>query len=240
MQLSTAVLSSGMFYKGGDYAPLIETLNSNGWAVTVADFFTNRPKRASVDFYKGRLIQTVERVKTQKVVLIGHSMGGILSLLVNQDLSHRIAGVVCLCSAPPRHIPVYTWDMTWRMRKYFLDFALGRDFSPSYADARYMMFNDVSEDVARKLWEGVTTIPATIASALYRGLELSQPPKGTRLFCVVAEDDHFVRADKGVALANWLEVTPMIVGGGHSLFTGPACSTVCAGVVGWMNGLRYR
>ncbi len=206
----------------------------------MADYFSNRPKRASLGFYEDRLRAEIENSSDSKVVLIGHSMGGVISLLVNQQLADRVAGIVLLCSAPPRHIPVYTWNMTWRMRKYVTDFIFGRDFAPRYEDARYLMFNDVAEEEAIELWRGVTTIPATIASAMYLGVNVVRPRNTQSVLCVVATEDNFVRADKGRALADWLGVTPMVVGGGHSLFTGPACSTVCAGVMGWMNDLRFR
>ena len=81
------------------------------------------------------------------VALIGHSLGGLVVQKVAEQRALRAA--VLLTSAPPRGILAVRGPVLRRLSRYTGALLSGRAFVPTVADARALLFNELSPELAR-------------------------------------------------------------------------------------------
>lgn len=111
---------------------------------------------ASIRFYVANVLRRVRRVKKifpGPIVLIGHSMGGLIAQKVAE--MEDVSALVLINSAPPRGVSLHTDPRYKRdIARYFLKILFSRPFKPSYELAcRYIMNNMPPQDWPQ-LYEG--------------------------------------------------------------------------------------
>ena len=127
------------------------------WAINLRGHHGSRPipdlGRVSVLDYVQDVLDCLRRLG--EVVLIGHSMGGLIAQKVAEAGGVRVA--VALTSAAPRGIVALRWAVLSRMVKYLGPIIRSRAFTSSRADADALVLNQLSPD--RQAWAYDRLVP---------------------------------------------------------------------------------
>lgn len=231
------VLVHGMFESPYWWADWVTHFSSTR-SVWVVDFYQERARNAGLQHY----YQVLERALVmygESPVLIGHSMGGPISLKVAERHSAAVAGVALINPAPPRHIPIVNWQLTSRLMKYAWRIARGQSFAPTSGDADYLMWNaGVSAERKADLLPGVGDVTPVTALQMLMGVRLRLPRHPVQV--LLSRQDHFTPFSVGVRTAKWLGIQPEVFQeDGHLLPYGDNRFQAIATVERWLvnNGL---
>jgi pimeloyl-ACP methyl ester carboxylesterase len=208
----------------------------DAWALNLRGHHGSRPVR---DVGRISVLDYVEDVHDclrtlREVVLVGHSMGGLIAQKVAEDSRVRAAAFVT--SAAPRGIRVVTWPVLWRMPSYLGAILGNRAFSISPGDAAALLGNRVTPELAD--WAYPQLVPESGRAAREMALGSITVDQG-RVRCptlvVGAEHDRItpVRVQQKIAArygSEYLQAAghahlPMLEPGGERLF---------AEVLGWL------
>lgn len=207
-------------------------------SVRVVDFYQHRPRSTGLQHY----YQVLERALascSQPPVLVGHSMGGPISLKVAERYTAAVAGVVLINPAPPRHIPIVNLQLTSRLLKYAWRIVRGQAFAPTSGDADYLMWNaGVSAERKAALLPGVGDVTPRTALQMLMGVSLRLPCHPVQI--LLSRQDHFTPFSVGVRTAKWLGIQPEVFEeDGHLLPYGDGRFKAIAAVEQWLgnNGL---
>ena len=115
----------GMFGGGWYFESWAKFLCDNGFVVYVIKDLHEGEDLRKVCFhtYVGKSTKVVEAIcatTSEKVVLLGHSMGGLIAQEIAEINSHLVAGLVLVASAPPKGISAMSWSVARAMLKHFL------------------------------------------------------------------------------------------------------------------------
>ena len=169
-------------------------------------------------------------------ILFGHSMGGLLASKAAELEPALAAGVVMLCAAPPRWIPLFSFRLAARQAKHLAALAMSRPIVATFAD-------DVSLNLNRTPAAEHEAIHARFVPESGRaGRELSLGTlavDASRVRCPVlsvsAADDHFVPPRVGLALAKKFRAPWMLFPEhAHLILTEPGWEKPAAVIEGWM------
>jgi pimeloyl-ACP methyl ester carboxylesterase len=97
----TIVFSHANGFPAGTYRVLFEAWRAAGFQVSAVERFGHDPAYPVASNWRGlrdQLLDHVRRETSGKVVLIGHSLGGLLSLLAACKQPERVAGLIMLDS----------------------------------------------------------------------------------------------------------------------------------------------
>jgi len=78
-----------------------------------------------------------------KIILIGHSMGGLIAQKMAEEF--ELAGAVFVTSAQPRGILVMHWELLSRMWRYVPEMITGKLFIPRKKDVVDLMFSECED-----------------------------------------------------------------------------------------------
>mgnify|MGYP001607283345 CR=1 FL=1 len=80
------------------------------------DFFTYLEKSTKV-------AEEICATRKNKIILIGHSMGGLIAQKIAETKPHLVAGLVLVASAPPKGISSMSWSVAKAMAKHLFPLA---------------------------------------------------------------------------------------------------------------------
>lgn len=167
------------------------------WAINLRGHHGSRPVpnpgRVSVLDYVQDVLDCLRRLG--EVVLVGHSMGGLIVQKVAE--AGGVSAAVALTSAAPRGILVLRWPVLARMVKYLAPIFGNRAFLASRADADALVLNQLPVD--RQAWAYEQFVPESGRAAR----ELA--------FGLIAVDEARVRCPLLVVGAERDTITPAAV-----------------------------
>ncbi len=102
------------------------------------------------------------------VVLVGHSMGGLIAQKVAEAAPLRAAAF--LMSAPPRGILALRWRVLSRLGRYAGALLAGRAFLPTRADADALLFNLLAPELRRDAYARLVPESGRAAREIVLGL----------------------------------------------------------------------
>lgn len=123
------LLIHGMFGGGWYFESWASFLCDKGFVVYVIKDLHKGENLTKVDFY-AYLEKSTEVVKSicattkDKIILVGHSMGGLIAQKIAEINSYLIDGLVLIASAPPKGISTMSWSVARAMLKHFLAISL--------------------------------------------------------------------------------------------------------------------
>ncbi|NBX96832.1 MAG: alpha/beta fold hydrolase, partial [Betaproteobacteria bacterium] len=99
--MPTLVFSHGNGFPAGTYTRLFEAWRQAGWRVEAIDRIGHDPRfpvTSNWPHLRDQLVEFIERQKAAPVWLVGHSLGGLLSLMVACWKPRLVRGIVLLDS----------------------------------------------------------------------------------------------------------------------------------------------
>lgn len=99
--MPTLVFSHGNGFPAGTYTQLFEAWRQAGWRVEAIDRIGHDPRfpvTSNWPHLRDQLVEFIERQKAAPVWLVGHSLGGLLSLMVACWKPRLVRGIVLLDS----------------------------------------------------------------------------------------------------------------------------------------------
>lgn len=168
-------------------------------------------------------------------IVIGHSMGG----LVAQKLAEAGAcrAIVLLAAAPPRWIPVASWELLRRQLKYLPELVLFKPLVPVRKDADALMFNrtplaDRDRFFSRLVPEsGRAGFELSVGTVSVAAARVSAP-----MLVVTGRDDRFVVPRVARALARKYRAPLLEYDSfAHHIMTEPGWEMPAGEVVQWMD-----
>jgi pimeloyl-ACP methyl ester carboxylesterase len=168
-------------------------------------------------------------------IVIGHSMGGLIAQKVAEAGVCR--ALVLIAAAPPRWIPVVTWELLRREMKYMPALLGHKPFLPKRRDADALMFNRTPVGERDAQW--VRLVPESGKA----GLELSFGFVGVNaqrvtapVLAVTGLDDRFVPPRVVRAMARKYGATlKEYESFAHHIITEPGWEGPCAEMIQWMD-----
>jgi pimeloyl-ACP methyl ester carboxylesterase len=168
-------------------------------------------------------------------VVIGHSMGGLITQKVAESGAARAA--VLLCAAPPRGIVVTSPTLIGRQLKFMPRMLASRPLVAGRGDADWLMFNRTPKEEADAIFGKLVPESGTAGREMSFG---AIAVDGSRVRCpvlsVTASEDRFVVPRIGRALARKYRAQALEVEGhGHLVLSEPGWQQVAAQVLDWMD-----
>ena len=91
----------------GGRTKFVDNWNAPGWDPVIRRATWNRPMNVPPIEERGSsLASLLEQSGMPKVVLVGHSMGGLVSLEAARRIGQRLRGIVVMCQNPPHRTPL--------------------------------------------------------------------------------------------------------------------------------------
>ncbi len=160
------LLIHGMWSTPDTLSELSQALTSSGYSVSAPRLpyhypvsTMNREKREKLRHcelmhYVDAIIEAVNRLP-QPVVLIGHSMGGLIAQLVAASMD--VKAMVLLSSAPPAGTNAWTWSGVRTLGKNLFKFPLWKSLTQLGLDnIRYGIANTQSADIQQNIFDQAT------------------------------------------------------------------------------------
>lgn len=147
----TILMIHGMFGGGWYFESWAKFLCENGHFVVyvIKDLHEGEDLR-KVDFYtyleKTTKVVEVIASKNQKVIIFGHSMGGLIAQQITKIKPKLVAGLVLVASAPPKDISVISWSVARAMLKHFLTIILNLPLEIDRKSALKLLLNWSGDD----------------------------------------------------------------------------------------------
>lgn len=127
--------------------PVIEYFNERGFSCKAVNL------KEGLDLRKTRIQDYVDKVKamaTEKDIVIGHSMGGLIVQKVAEETT--IKGGVAICSAAPKGVR-FRGGIVLASAKYAIKVIIGKPFKEDYKYVRKYMLVGVREEDAKNIYE---------------------------------------------------------------------------------------
>ena len=137
----------GMLSNADVWHPVIEYFNERGFSCKAVNL------KEGLDLRKTRIQDYVDKVKamaTEKDIVIGHSMGGLIVQKVAEETT--IKGGVAICSAAPKGVR-FRGGIVLASAKYAIKVIIGKPFKEDYKYVRKYMLVGVREEDAKNIYE---------------------------------------------------------------------------------------
>lgn len=171
-------------------------------------------------------------------IVIGHSMGGLIAQKVAEAGACR--ALILIAAAPPRWIPVVSWNLLRRQLKYMPQLVLRRAVLPERADADALMFNRTP------IADRDAQYPRLVPESGRAGFEMSfgvvdvvEQRVTAPTLVVTGLDDQFVVPRVSRAVARKYRATiKEFPSFGHHIIVEPGWEKPCDEIILWMNERR--
>lgn len=167
-------------------------------------------------------------------VVIGHSMGG----LVAQALAERdaVAAAVLVSPAPPRGIPVISWQLLRYQLKDLPTVLLGRTLHPSWPAMRDLALNRIPTDRRRADFERLGPESGTVARQLsLTGVPIDRRRVRCPLLVVSGDDDGYVPLSRARKVAaRYGAPLRVLPGRGHVMMREPGWDEAASEIASWL------
>jgi non-heme chloroperoxidase len=208
------------------------------WAVNLRGHHGSQPGTRvdglSVLDYVGDVARCVAELGD--VAVIGHSLGGLVVQKVAEQRPLRAA--VALTSAPPRGILAVRGSVLRRLSRYTGALLSGKGFVPTDADARALLFNGLTPEVARDACARLVPESGRVAREVALGMVAVD---ATRVRCPVlvvsAERDAITPATIGRRLAaRYRAEYHELAGHAHMPMLEEGWEAAADDLLGWLKG----
>lgn len=171
-------------------------------------------------------------------IVIGHSMGGLIAQKVAEAGACR--ALVLIAAAPPRWIPVVSWNLLRRLLKYMPQLLLRKPVLPERADADALMFNRTP------MADRDAQYPRLVVESGRAGFEMSfgvvdveEQRVTAPVLVITGLDDQFVvpRVSRAIA-RKYRAAIKEVSSFGHHIITEPGWEKPCDEIILWMNERR--
>lgn len=115
----------GMFGGGWYFEPWAQFFCEKGFVVYVVNDLHEGEDMRKVDFYTylektTKVAEEICATRRSKIMLVGHSMGGLIAQKIAETKPDLIAGLVLVASAPPKGIKTMSWGVAKAMAKHLI------------------------------------------------------------------------------------------------------------------------
>jgi non-heme chloroperoxidase len=126
-------------------------------------------------------------------LVIGHSLGGLVAQKLAELHSDRLAGVVLVCPAPPRGIPLVTFRLLAAQAPRLPALLFSRPVRARFEEARRLMFNQIPAPRHRALYERLVPDSGRAGREIVLGQVAVDERRITcPMLVIAAEDDQFI------------------------------------------------
>lgn len=170
-------------------------------------------------------------------IVIGHSLGGLIALMLAER--NQVRAAVLVSSAPARGITVLSPQLLVRMTRYLPAMLLSRPFLPTGADFDALVFNRVPEGERAALRSRMVADSGQAAREVAFG-SVAVEPRAIRapMLIVGSEHDEFIPVNvarrMSKAYGSQLHVA---MGHGHFLFAEPNWENQVKVMLDWIDAL---
>lgn len=136
----------GMFGGGWYFESWAQFLFEKGFTVYVINNLHEGEDLKKVDFYTYleksiKVAEEICAVRKGKIILVGHSMGGLIVQKMAGTKPDLVEGVVLVASAPPKGISAMSWGVARAMAKHWFSLAFNLPLKIDKKSAFELLFN---------------------------------------------------------------------------------------------------
>ena len=169
-------------------------------------------------------------------MLLGHSMGGLVTQLAAAQLGDRVRALVLLCSAPPRGIPVMSVPLLRRLPAQLAALLRARALVPRREDADDLNFNRVPPEERAALF--ARYVPESGRAGLEMAVgrvDVDAAAVRCPVLSVGATEDRTVPVAISARLARRYGGTHLaFTGHGHFILLEPGWEQPATAIAGWL------
>ena len=169
-------------------------------------------------------------------VLVGHSMGGLVTQVAAAQLGEHAAALVLLCSAPPTGIPVISVPLLRRLPPQLPALLKMRPLVPRFEDADDLNFNRVPPDERPALFARYVPESGRAGREMALGsVRVDAAAVRCPVLSVGAEDDRTVPVGISARIARKYGATHLTFAGhGHFILLEPGWEQPASIIAGWI------
>lgn len=140
----------GMFGGGWYFENWAKFLYDKGFIVYIVNDLHKDEDLRKVDFYTylDKVLKVVDFIgmMDDKMILLGHSMGGLIVQKIAETKPNLVAGLVLIASAPPKNIPTMSRDVIKAMAKHWFSLAFNLPLKIDRESVFNLLFNWLGGD----------------------------------------------------------------------------------------------
>lgn len=155
-------------------------------------------RRLSLEDYVTHMKKQVDEWGFHKIVLVAHSLGGVLALKLASELSDRLAGLVAVGAAIPKNGGSFVSVMPFPQKIIMPAILRTLGTKPPEAAIRAGLCNDLSPDQAAEIVQGF--IPEAVR--VYTDRTHVSVPEVPRLYVKLTKDKEFSLSLQNQMIAN--------------------------------------
>lgn len=145
------ILIHGMFGGGWYFESWAKFLCDKGFVVYVIKDLHKGENLTKVDFYaylekSNEVVKSICATTKGKIILIGHSMGGLIAQKIAEINPHLVGGLVLIASAPPKGISTMSWSVAKAMSKHLFSLVFNLPFKIDKKSALNLLFNWLGDE----------------------------------------------------------------------------------------------
>lgn len=236
------VMVHGMFGGGWYFENWARYLREKGLlAYVIKDLHEGEDLR-KVDFYTyvEKTIKVVEEICNEtdsKIILCGHSMGGLIAQEIAAKKPDLVAGLVLVASAPPKGISTMSWSVAKAMAKHLFSLVFNLPLKIDKKSALNLLFNWLGDEERKEqLFQKLVPESSKIA----KQLAFSRiPVDETRVFCktlvVAGAYDKLLPIETQVKIADKYDAEGRTFLNGHMMMLEDRRNEIIGAIHGWIN-----
>lgn len=172
--------------------------------------------------------------RLDRPVVVGHSMGGLIAQKVAEAGLARL--LVLVSAAPPRGIPVVSWQLLRRQLRYVPSLLFSRPMVPNRADADALMFNRTPPRDRDEQFSRLVPDSGRAGRELSLGIpKVDEDRVRVPVLVVTGLDDQFVVPRVARALARkYSAELAEYPGHAHHIITEPGWEQPCDDIISWI------
>lgn len=166
------LLIHGMFIAGWCFDSWAKFLCDNGYIVYVIKDLKEHEDIRKVDFYtylekSTKVAEAICASTGDKIILLGHSMGGLIAQKIAETKPDLVAGLVLVASAPPKGISIVSWSVVKAMAKHWFSLIFNLPLKIDKKSAFNLLFNWLGGEAKKEqLFEKLVPESSMIAKQL--------------------------------------------------------------------------
>lgn len=236
------LLIHGMFGGGWYFESWAKFLCEKGFIVYVINDLHTNENLTKVDFHtylekSTEVVKSICAATKGKIILLGHSMGGLIAQKIAEINPHLIAGIVLVASAPPKGIPTMSWSVAKAMTKHFFSLVLNLPLKIDRSSAFKLLLNWLGDEERKEqLFQKLVPESSKIAKQLaFSRIPVDESKVVCKSLIVTGIYDKLLPMEKQGEIAQKYDADYLSFLNGHMMMLEDRRDEIIGAIYRWIN-----